>query len=94
MVTPDRDIQGKFGYVVAVLRSKGEVVFELETPSGERFYANAEDCEITNPEQIRLCEPAKRNVRPSRNQPCPCGSGRKYKQCCLHKGSANDNASR
>ncbi|WP_421315948.1 SEC-C metal-binding domain-containing protein [Aeromonas veronii] len=19
-----------------------------------------------------------------RNEPCPCGSGKKYKQCCLH----------
>jgi hypothetical protein len=23
--------------------------------------------------------------RPGRNQPCRCGSGRKYKQCCLDK---------
>ncbi len=23
--------------------------------------------------------------RPGRNQPCHCGSGRKYKQCCLAK---------
>jgi hypothetical protein len=22
---------------------------------------------------------------PSRNDPCPCGSGRKYKRCCLHR---------
>jgi uncharacterized protein YecA (UPF0149 family) len=22
---------------------------------------------------------------PKRNDPCPCGSGRKYKQCCLGK---------
>ena len=24
-------------------------------------------------------------VRPGRNEPCRCGSGRKYKQCCLDK---------
>jgi hypothetical protein len=24
--------------------------------------------------------------RISRNAPCPCGSGKKYKQCCLRKG--------
>jgi hypothetical protein len=24
-------------------------------------------------------------VRPGRNEPCHCGSGRKYKQCCLPK---------
>ena len=23
-----------------------------------------------------------------RNEPCPCGSGRKYKQCCLGKNIA------
>jgi uncharacterized protein YecA (UPF0149 family) len=21
--------------------------------------------------------------QPSRNQPCPCGSGRKFKRCCM-----------
>ena len=21
----------------------------------------------------------------ARNEPCPCGSGKKYKQCCIHK---------
>ena len=24
-----------------------------------------------------------------RNAPCPCGSGRKYKHCCLHKPATN-----
>jgi hypothetical protein len=27
-----------------------------------------------------------RMARPGRNQPCPCGSGRKYKNCCLKRG--------
>jgi SEC-C motif-containing protein len=27
-------------------------------------------------------------VRPGRNDSCPCGSGRKYKQCCLDKDEA------
>ncbi len=22
--------------------------------------------------------------KPGRNKPCPCGSGKKYKKCCLH----------
>jgi len=26
--------------------------------------------------------------RPGRNDPCHCGSGRKYKQCCLAKDEA------
>ena len=27
--------------------------------------------------------------KPGRNDPCPCGSGRKYKQCCLSKADAS-----
>ena len=27
-------------------------------------------------------EPAKAAARHGRNDPCPCGSGRKYKKCC------------
>ena len=29
---------------------------------------------------------------PGRNDPCPCGSGRKFKHCCLHKADADDQA--
>lgn len=25
------------------------------------------------------------NTKVGRNDPCPCGSGKKYKQCCLNK---------
>jgi tetratricopeptide (TPR) repeat protein len=28
-------------------------------------------------------------VGPERNQPCPCGSGKKYKKCCLAKVEAD-----
>ena len=27
-------------------------------------------------------------TRPGRNEPCRCGSGRKYKHCCLEKDDA------
>ena len=30
--------------------------------------------------------------RPGRNDPCHCGSGRKYKQCCLDKDEAEARA--
>lgn len=32
--------------------------------------------------------------RPGRNEPCSCGSGKKYKQCCLAKDEAADRAKR
>ena len=27
-------------------------------------------------------EPIQSKEKPGRNSPCPCGSGKKYKQCC------------
>lgn len=35
-----------------------------------------------------------RSARPGRNEPCYCGSGRKYKQCCLAKDDAEAAAAR
>ena len=29
---------------------------------------------------------------PGRNAPCPCGSGRKFKLCCLQARTADDSA--
>ena len=31
---------------------------------------------------------AETRARAGRNDPCPCGSGRKYKRCCFGKASA------
>jgi tetratricopeptide (TPR) repeat protein len=31
-------------------------------------------------------------AKPGRNDPCPCGSGKKYKKCCLMKDEAEDQA--
>src|SRR5713101_3612580 len=37
---------------------------------------------------------ASTSARPGRNQPCHCGSGRKYKHCCLAKDAAQATAAR
>jgi len=31
-------------------------------------------------------EPIKSDAKPDRNDPCPCGSGKKYKKCCGKAG--------
>ena len=31
-------------------------------------------------------------AKPGRNDPCSCGSGKKYKRCCLHKDEAAERA--
>ena len=32
------------------------------------------------------------NKSVGRNDPCPCGSGKKYKKCCLNKDTRNTNS--
>jgi tetratricopeptide (TPR) repeat protein len=33
-------------------------------------------------------------AKPGRNDPCPCGSGKKYKRCCRDKDEATERAAR
>ena len=45
--------------------------------------------------QVKV-ETIRRGVKVGRNQPCPCGSGKKYKKCCwlkpsdLEQGESNE----
>ena len=39
-----------------------------------------------------MAEPTRHEI--GRNDPCHCGSGRKYKQCCLAKDEAAERAAR
>ncbi len=50
--------------------------------SGPRF-AGEDDEEPPGPQPIRRDQPPV-----GRNDPCPCGSGRKFKKCCLNKPKA------
>lgn len=62
--------QGDF----AVTHSDGKTTFTFRLPSVEKIdFVNASF--KTNP-------PPKKIKRVGRNEPCPCGSGKKYKKCC------------
>jgi preprotein translocase subunit SecA len=37
----------------------------------------------------RKKEPIRNRPTPGRNDLCPCGSGKKYKRCCMAKGAAS-----
>ncbi|HHU7398081.1 SEC-C metal-binding domain-containing protein, partial [Pseudomonas sp. SIMBA_068] len=37
-----------------------------------------------HPQEKAVQQPIKAEEKPGRNDPCPCGSGKKFKQCCLH----------
>ncbi len=40
------------------------------------------DAEREMLENTEKVEPIKADSEPGRNDPCPCGSGKKYKKCC------------
>lgn len=45
----------------------------------------ARDLRTSDPEAVVSSTVTRPTARVGRNDPCPCGSGRKYKQCCLRK---------
>ena len=36
-------------------------------------------------EKTEKVEPIHVDAQPGRNEPCPCGSGKKFKKCCANK---------
>ena len=40
----------------------------------------------TSQGDVRVDPIRNRGLRVGRNDPCPCGSGKKYKVCCMRKG--------
>jgi len=36
-------------------------------------------------EDLPVTEPIRTEPKIGRNEPCPCGSGKKYKKCCMNK---------
>ena len=34
--------------------------------------------------------PVRKEKKAGPNDPCPCGSGKKYKKCCMHKDKAGE----
>jgi hypothetical protein len=44
------------------------------------------DLRDSDPDAVTSSTVSRRGERVGRNDPCPCGSGRKFKQCCLRKG--------
>ena len=77
------------------VKEAAEEDLELEAPTVPMFYSAPDD----EPDDLGEAKPARRR-RPralqveqhhakrkvGRNEPCPCGSGKKYKKCCLPKG--------
>jgi hypothetical protein len=70
------------------LRAAGMILkmADLKTPSfaPSRLCEKAVEPEIVhNPAQSALIPFRRESPKIGRNGPCPCGSGRKYKMCCI-----------
>lgn len=63
--------------VTGLDRSDGDVILQAEGVLAKTREMAA------SLEQLAARSTYRAPVRPGRNDPCPCGSGRKYKKCCL-----------
>ncbi|MCR8696483.1 MULTISPECIES: preprotein translocase subunit SecA [Campylobacter] len=61
-----------------------ELVNRLKTESVRALQVVKFKTELTNIDEPK--DMSKRDKKPSRNSPCPCGSGAKYKECCGKSG--------
>ncbi len=72
---------------LASLWSKGQAVHQ-EAPSATTQIVHQQQAAIDGTQQSQRREPIRiRQPQIGRNDPCPCGSGKKYKHCCLRKSS-------
>jgi len=68
----------------AVLNKNGKTMFVFQSPPGGKM--EAYDTLARDERRIETTSrPTTILQRPARNAPCPCGSGKKYKLCCLKK---------
>ena len=72
-------------------RSQGLRAGGVDAAATKRRQAGAEQA-TTSAEALRTPVPA--HARPGRNEPCHCGSGQKYKHCCLEKDERSAAAAR
>jgi uncharacterized protein YchJ len=76
-------------YVIAVIREqqrRGALneertkALEAEVEKNQKLVAELQ--RVHDDLQMRVDELSHTAKRPGRNEPCPCGSGKKYKHCC------------
>ncbi|BCS88518.1 preprotein translocase subunit SecA [Pseudodesulfovibrio sediminis] len=67
------------------LRAFSHLRIEAEVKDEEFKHEGSDDLEYTDHESAqeqKKAAPVKKDPKISRNAPCPCGSGKKYKKCC------------
>ena len=75
-------IAGKLGYQLTWQREPTTEIAELRN---QLLSTPRSPIDLRSESSQRTRATATERAEPSRNQPCPCGSGKKYKRCCAEK---------
>ena len=74
-----------FDAMIAAIRedtARMILTVRLKTKEAPKREAVAKETGTTAPDTPAKKQPVKNGKKPGRNDPCPCGSGKKYKKCC------------
>ena len=78
MIAKDPSLKQRFIKVAKQMEADG---VDMNSISAMRKWAKANQKRIRE-EEYGTVQPIVKGKEPGRNDPCPCGSGKKYKKCC------------
>jgi hypothetical protein len=70
---------------VAVMDRWGLFQDNTEDEDLSDYYSKKDDGDYYDEDEEDSVEKPRRVIKIGRNEPCPCGSGKKYKNCCIDK---------
>src|SRR5688572_18936224 len=80
------------GALVALVTQNGPAMFSKDVETTPHLFTGSDGITVKlshpvdSPFEFDLREPEVRHTaKVGRNDPCPCGSGKKFKKCCIHK---------
>ena len=78
LLDKDPTLKERFVKVAKQMEADG---VDMNSPSAMRKWAKANQKKIRE-QEYGTVKPIVKGKEPGRNDPCPCGSGKKYKKCC------------
>ncbi len=78
MIDKDPSLKERFIKVAKQMEEEG---VDMSSPLAMRKWAKANMKRIRE-QEYGTVKPIIKTKEPGRNDPCPCGSGKKYKKCC------------
>lgn len=81
-------IEGYRMFQEMMVLAKQEIVsliLRVEIAKGEGLLPKKKAVTFGEPKSVSRPKPVTHKIKIGRNDPCPCGSGKKYKKCCLGK---------